>query len=542
VIPLIWEGDGHTSPGYSQRNSMYGVGGIPHVEFNGHTDVVGGGTNMYPYYMNVYNDLINDDSPVQMDFITYLNQNDGGLDLVADITMTGDITTSDNKIVFLLTYFYNNNYFATVEGYEHFAFDLYAEGETGQFSHHFDLDPSWDLNNIYTIVLIQSYSSSSKEIYQGEITNDWQDPTMDMMLAYSPDWVTVGLPLAMDNTSYQYIFPDAIENTLYSFDNGYNLESNLENGTGYWIRFDDEGGFSTLTGFEIEEITLPIAEDWNMISGVSTSVYSNSILDPDNLIIPNTIYLFDVGYSIAETIEPGKGYWLRSYNDGEITIAASENQGRTKPFVNRLADANVIRFNNIPLYFGTKVPDSERLSYSLPPKPPAGAFDVRFSDNMSYAEDYGKIELMKNTEKVNISFDIKKDTEDSKVWVLINSETGTEYILNGSGTINIENLGDDLQLRKRSVSSFPDELTLLQNYPNPFNPVTSIRYEISQQASVKLLVHNLSGQEIARLVDGIQDVGVHEAIFNASTVPSGMYLYTLKTDNKTIIKKMMVMK
>ena len=217
-------------------------------------------------------------------------------------------------------------------------------------------------------------------------------------------------------------------------------------------------------------------------------------------------------------------------------------QAKAKPFVDRMADANMIRFNDIPLYFGVNVPEAEILSYSLPPKPPAGAFDVRFSDDMIYSENSGNIELMKNTNKVNISFDIKNDAEDGKVWVLVNSKDGSEYILNGTGTVEIANFGDNMQLTKRSVTTVPDELVLLQNYPNPFNPVTSIQYEITQQSHVELLVHNISGQEIARLVDGFQDVGLHEAVFNAASIPTGMYLYTLKTERKTIIKKMMVMK
>jgi len=188
------------------------------------------------------------------------------------------------------------------------------------------------------------------------------------------------------------------------------------------------------------------------------------------------------------------------------------------------------------------VPEAEILSYSLPPKPPAGAFDVRFSDDMIYSENSGNIELMKNTNKVDISFDIKNDAEDGKVWVLVNSKDGSEYILNGTGTVEIANLGDNMQLTKRSVTTVPDELVLLQNYPNPFNPVTSIQYEITQQSHVELMVHNIAGQEIARLVDGFQDAGLHEAVFNAASIPTGMYLYTLKTERKTIIKKMMVMK
>ena len=46
VIPMIWESDGHLSPNYSQRSYLYGVGGIPHVQFNGTVESIGGGTNM----------------------------------------------------------------------------------------------------------------------------------------------------------------------------------------------------------------------------------------------------------------------------------------------------------------------------------------------------------------------------------------------------------------------------------------------------------------------------------------------------------------
>ena len=50
---MLWEGDGNTSPNFSQRESMYNVGGVPHTVFNGTETVVGGGTDMYPYYLDV---------------------------------------------------------------------------------------------------------------------------------------------------------------------------------------------------------------------------------------------------------------------------------------------------------------------------------------------------------------------------------------------------------------------------------------------------------------------------------------------------------
>jgi hypothetical protein len=62
-------------------------------------------------------------------------------------------------------------------------------------------------------------------------------------------------------------------------------------------------------------------ENWNLISGISSSVPAASIQDPDGLIIPGTLYEFTDGYVQAEILEPGKGYWIRSSGQGEIIIS-----------------------------------------------------------------------------------------------------------------------------------------------------------------------------------------------------------------------------
>jgi hypothetical protein len=68
---------------------------------------------------------------------------------------------------------------------------------------------------------------------------------------------------------------------------------------------------------------------------------------------------------------------------------------------------------------------------------------------------------------------------------------------------------------------------LLQNYPNPFNPTTHIRYILSQRGPVSLKVFDLTGREVATLVDGTQDEGVYTVEWNARTFPSGAYFYRL---------------
>ena len=143
---------------------------------------------------------------------------------------------------------------------------------------------------------------------------------LEIIIDYQSDWNLVGLPLEVDNASYTYLFPESIEGTLYSFDDGYNLETSLIQGEGYWLRFGEAGSIN-ISGLSINELTLSFSEGWNLISGISTPLNISDIQDPDGIIISGTIYGFTSGgYSNTENIEPGKGYWVRANNSGIITL------------------------------------------------------------------------------------------------------------------------------------------------------------------------------------------------------------------------------
>jgi hypothetical protein len=79
----------------------------------------------------------------------------------------------------------------------------------------------------------------------------------------------------------------------------------------------------------------------------------------------------------------------------------------------------------------------------------------------------------------------------------------------------------------------PEVYTLQQNYPNPFNPATEIRYGLPRQSHVRLVIYNLVGQEVARLLDGVQGAGYHSVTWNgtnakSSPVASGIYFYSIE--------------
>ncbi|MBE0551337.1 MAG: DUF4397 domain-containing protein [Ignavibacterium sp.] len=88
----------------------------------------------------------------------------------------------------------------------------------------------------------------------------------------------------------------------------------------------------------------------------------------------------------------------------------------------------------------------------------------------------------------------------------------------------------------------PTVFALEQNYPNPFNPSTVISYSVPQSSFVTLKVYDIIGNEVATLVNQTQSAGKYDIRFDASSLSNGVYMYSIKTDNFTSTKKMILMK
>jgi hypothetical protein len=88
----------------------------------------------------------------------------------------------------------------------------------------------------------------------------------------------------------------------------------------------------------------------------------------------------------------------------------------------------------------------------------------------------------------------------------------------------------------------PEEYNLSQNYPNPFNPATTIEYTIPAGENVSLKIYDITGREVASLVNNYQDAGTHIVNWNASNFSSGVYIYRLTAGSFTDTKKMILSK
>jgi len=113
----------------------------------------------------------------------------------------------------------------------------------------------------------------------------------------------------------------------------------------------------------------------------------------------------------------------------------------------------------------------------------------------------------------------------------LNSDEEPRFTVKVSGSSRTEEQGE-----------IPQSVKLNQNYPNPFNPNTTISYELTEQAEVSLNIYTIVGQKVATLVDGSREAGVHQEVWNATDMPSGIYIAQLEVNGKVFIRKMTLIK
>jgi hypothetical protein len=90
-----------------------------------------------------------------------------------------------------------------------------------------------------------------------------------------------------------------------------------------------------------------------------------------------------------------------------------------------------------------------------------------------------------------------------------------------------------------------ENFSLAQNYPNPFNSQTQISFQLAEQSTVELSIYNIAGQKVANLYQGVLPQGIHQLFWDGKNqskldAVSGIYFYTLKTDNGFFTRKMIL--
>jgi hypothetical protein len=129
----------------------------------------------------------------------------------------------------------------------------------------------------------------------------------------------------------------------------------------------------------------------------------------------------------------------------------------------------------------------------------------------------------------------------------LSSTIGEIVIGKNSNSINSNSVGfwyilKDIITGLEEEDNLPEVFTLSQNYPNPFNPSTTIEFQIPERVKVNLILYDILGQEVVRLIDKEMDIGKYKILFNATNLSSGVYIYRIVAGEFISTKKMQLIK
>ncbi|MBI3195273.1 MAG: T9SS type A sorting domain-containing protein [Ignavibacteriae bacterium] len=375
-------------------------------------------------------------------------------------------------------------------------------------------------------------------------------------------WNLVSVPMRVTDRAKTMLFPMSVSNA-YHYNGNYVQQDSLENGKGYWLKFNNAQVVNVFGSSVLAE-TCDIVQGWNLVGSISHAIEVSSVSTiPPNIPL-SSFFDYYRGYYVSNTIIPGHGYWVKADEVGKLVVDLSGYTGSNiiakQDIFNRLNILTVTdaATNSQTLYYGRKRDFSTGIHNELPPQPPRGVFEVRFVSNKivevvdeSTRGDF-PISISSAQYPLTISWEIKQPAVEA---LLIVGEKGIGFTTKGAVQIPIPDRGQEDQvfqivLRYQGSKSIPASFALKQDYPNPFNPTTIIEFDLPEVSIVSMKVHDLLGREITTLRNNEQlEAGTHQVTFDASGLPSGVYIYrivaqSMKPDGELFqsVKKMVLLR
>lgn len=382
-----------------------------------------------------------------------------------------------------------------------------------------------------------------------------------LSLDYQEGWNLIGSPLGKLDISPYNIFNNAMVDSFFGYNGAYTDESVFQYGAGYWLRLSADEQVEFYPVF-LDSVSIDEMEPrWHLIAGLGQPVDFANIIDPEGILVDGTLmgYDNDSGYFLTDTIEPGRGYWVRTDGFGSISMVADysrpvhPNHAPAPEGFARFSVSNNGR--ELDFYLGGTLDgqDINPLSFSMPPKPPTAAFDIRFDNNRRMIElESGKLVVQSPVETLTFNYAGKDGQPELNLKMVLIRQGETvpeEIILKPGEQMDVYGTGltevlVELTLATSSGTDpeLPLRVSLSQNYPNPFNPTTQIKYALPEAVDVRLDVYNIAGQRVATLVNAQQNAGHHTATFDGSRLASGVYVYRLQAGNVVHTRKMVLVK
>jgi hypothetical protein len=390
-------------------------------------------------------------------------------------------------------------------------------------------------------------------------------------VAFEAGWNMISVPMAVPDFRKTVLYPSGTSSAFY-YKGSYAIRETLTSATGYWIKFSAPGS-SHFTGTSLLRDTIPVSDKWNMIGCLSYPMLTSDILPLDSTSTVSFYWSYTngSGYLRADTLQPGKSYWIKVHNSGRLLLktgsmlmqpSAASIRKKWQPLADAQEEMNSLRItdatgNERMLYFAAQPVGADVAKWEMPPVPFEGTMDARFATNrMAEAAD--------PHQKKSVSINIASATYPLTIsWRVDDNASGT-ILMVGNKTVQLTTAGEahipdaatrlSLSFAPSSAIELPKEYALHQNFPNPFNPATTIRYDLPEASHVRIVIYDALGRQVAILGDEVQEAGFKSMEWNATNnqghpAASGMYFYRIEawsvaqpSNNFVDVRKMIILK
>jgi hypothetical protein len=273
--------------------------------------------------------------------------------------------------------------------------------------------------------------------------------------------------------------------------------------------------------------------------------------DPPGIVTTN-YFGYEGGYSLADSIRPGFGYWVKTTSNGTLmftsTALAKPKSSTTSTdiqLLNRISISDS-EGNHQTLYFGFDEAKLTPEKWEMPPASPRGSFDARFATNriveLFDATEERQIPIIVSSDHYPVRIEWSEKDSDSRTTLVVDN---TAIAMNGRGAIEVADRTSHISLNStahHSTTATPRAYVLQQNYPNPFNALTKISYSVPVDGSVTLEIVDVLGRRMETLLDETKMAGAHTVDWNAANYPTGVYFYRMKAGVFVETKKLFLMK
>lgn len=360
-------------------------------------------------------------------------------------------------------------------------------------------------------------------------------------LDVTASWNLASLPMIPSDSAATSVFPGS-SSAVFTYSGSYLRAEYVHHGVGYWVKYDTATSLSAAGGDVLLD-TIWLNSRWNLVGSLSLPIpAASAITDPPGLLTTG-FYGFSAltGYQAADSLRPGRGYWIKSSGQGRLLITSSSSGLPSRPAFSPATDASCAigltdaAGHHATLYCtATGLPSWIRAQYELPPLPPGDLFDARFSTGYA-AEGIPR-------GQTGLPIRIQGVTYPVQIVVTPMAEGTERVVIQTEDIAGVRRAGQSLILRNdaelrhlriiRTESESPTRFSLQQAYPNPCNPSTHLAFSLATAARVEFGIYNLLGQRVRNLAADQLEAGTHVRDWDGTNdsgtdVSSGVYIARL---------------